>query len=173
MQALGRTLRRVLDALYLAGGAFSALCLVAILAIIVAQMAARWIGVTFPGATNYAGYAMAAASFSAFAYALNHGAHIRVSLALNALGARRRWLDLLCFAAGAAISSYVAFYAVRALGFSLRFNDVSQGLDRTPLWIPQSAMAAGAILLAVAFWDNLLSFVLTGRAVMRDDAGEA
>ena len=166
---VARALRRALDALYDLGGALAALCLVAILALIVAQMVARWSGVTFPGATDYAGYAMAGASFFAFAYALNHGAHIRVSLVLNLMGARRRWLEIACFATGAAISSYLAWFAVRATRWSLQFGDVSQGLDRTPIWIPQLSMAAGSILLAVAFWDHLLRLVVTGAHGVRGE----
>lgn len=53
--AAARGLRRILDTLYLAGGIIAAFFLVAILTIIVLQMLARWSGVTFPGATDYAG----------------------------------------------------------------------------------------------------------------------
>lgn len=172
MSAFARALRRALDALYLAGAALAALALVAILALIVAQMVGRWAGVALPGATDYAGYAMAASAFLAFAHALNRGAHIRVGLLLGALGPRRKWLELFCFATGAAISTYLAWFAVRAVLWSWRFGDVSQGLDRTPLWIPQSAMAAGAALLAIAFWDHLARLVLTGRHGMGEDAAE-
>lgn len=160
MHAVGRTLRRALDALYLAGGVIAAVCLMIILAIIVAQMLARWFGFVFPGATDYAGYAMAAASFFAFAYALNHGAHIRVSIVLNALGEKRRWLELVCFAIGAATSTYLAWFVVRATRWSYQFNDISQGLDKTPIWIPQLSMCAGSILLAIAFWDHLVRMIL-------------
>ncbi len=75
-----RLLRRTLDALYFGCGIVAAGFLVAMLAVIVAQMVARWTGFTFPGATSYAGYCMASASFLAFAHALNRGAHIRVGL---------------------------------------------------------------------------------------------
>ena len=73
-------LRRLLDFIYFASGALAAVSLVAILLLIVVQMIARWTGEVFPGAASYAGYAMAAASFLAFANALNRGAHIRVRL---------------------------------------------------------------------------------------------
>jgi TRAP-type C4-dicarboxylate transport system permease small subunit len=162
-------LRRTLDALYLAGGAIAALCTLAILGIIVAQMLARWFGFVFPGATDYAGYAMAGASFFAFAYALNHGAHIRVSIVLNAMGARRRWLEIFCFGMGAVISTYFAWYAVRATRWSHQFGDISQGLDKTPIWIPQLAMCIGAILLAVAFWDHLIRLILGYEAKLGAD----
>ncbi len=72
-------LRKLLDFLYLAAGVLAALCLISILSLIVLQMIARWTGEVFPGAPNYAGYAMAAASFFAFANALNRGAHIQIA----------------------------------------------------------------------------------------------
>ena len=70
--AAARTLRRILDTFYLIGGILASLFLIAILAIIVLQMLARWTGHVFPGATDYAGYCMAAASFFAFGTAFTH-----------------------------------------------------------------------------------------------------
>lgn len=161
MTALNR-LRAGLDALYLAAGVLAALCLIAILSIVVAQMVARWSGLTFPGAPQYAGYAMAAASFLAFAHALNRGSHIRVSLLVNAVPeAARRWLDLWGFAIGAAVMWYFVWFAQRFVFWSWKFNEVSQGQDATPLWIPQSAMLIGAVILAVALTDNFLTLWFT------------
>lgn len=165
-------LRRGLDFLYLAGGVIAALFLIAILTIIVLQMLARWTGQVFPGATDYAGYSMACASFFAFAYALNHGSHIRVSLFLSALGRHRRWGEIWCFGMGSVIATYFAWYAVRGTYFSWRFNEISQGLDKTPIWIPQLAMCVGAILLAVAFWDNLIRLFATGQHGMTGETVE-
>lgn len=156
------TVRRILDGLYLTGGIIAALFLIAILTIIVLQMLARWTGQVFPGATDYAGYAMACASFFAFAYALNHSAHIRVSLFLAALGRYRRWGEIWCFGIGSVIATYFAWFAVRGTWLSWRWNEISQGLDKTPIWIPQLSMAAGAILLAIAFWDNFARLLMTG-----------
>ncbi|MEM1343786.1 MAG: TRAP transporter small permease [Pseudomonadota bacterium] len=156
-------LRRALDALYLAGGIVAAGFLLAMLGVIVAQMAARWFAFSFPGSAAYAGYCMAAASFLALPYALNAGAHIRVGLFLTALGRHRRWGELWCLAIGAGLATYFAWYAVRGVRFSLQFNDISQDQDATPLWIPQSAMVVGTILLAICLWDNLIRLALTGR----------
>ena len=165
--------RRALDRLYDAGGALAGVCLVAMLGLIVAQMVARWTGETLRGASDYAGYCMAAASFLAFAHALNRGAHIRVGLLLGALGPAagpgertgraRNVAETGCLVAGAAVSTYLAFYAIRAVHWSWKFGDVSQGQDATPLWIPQTAMAAGAVLLAIAFVDNLVVRLWRGR----------
>jgi TRAP-type C4-dicarboxylate transport system permease small subunit len=163
MGAVGRGIRAILDALYFAGGVLAAGFLVLILVIIVAQMAARWFGFTFPGSTDYAGYCMAAASFFAFAHALNRGAHVRVSLLLAALGRRRWWGEVWCFTIASALSIYFAYYAIRGVQWSYKLGDVSQGQDATPLWIPQLPMAIGAVLLAVCFVDHLVRLLATGQ----------
>ena len=49
---------------------------------------------------------------------------------------------------------------------SHEFNDISQGVDATPLWIPQIGMAVGAVVLAVAFLDDLLLMSM-GKPVAR------
>lgn len=153
-------MRKFLDRLYKGAGVLAAVCLMAILVIIVLQMSARWMSVSFPGSSEYAGYLMAASSFLAFAYALNSGSHIRVSLLLNGLGSKRFYGELWCMIIGAAASSYLAWYAIKAIYWSLKFKDVSQGQDATPLWIVQTPVAVGAVLLAVCFWDNLVSLIL-------------
>ncbi|SET01851.1 TRAP-type C4-dicarboxylate transport system, small permease component [Oceanicella actignis] len=151
-----KALRKALDGLYLAAGALGAMFLLAILCLIVLQMLARWTGQTFPGATDYAGYCMAASSFLTLAYALRRGAHVRVSILLGALGPRRRWGELACTLIGAIVATFFARYAVKATIWSAKLGDVSQGQDATPLWIPQLAMSAGTILLALALWDRLI-----------------
>ncbi len=156
-------LRKFLDGIYLGAGALAALCLIAILLLIVAQMVARWTGTVFPGAASYAGYAMAGASFFAFANALNRGAHIRVSILLNALGrGPKRLLEIWCFALGAAIAWYFTYYAYWFVYWSWKFNEVSQDQDATLLWMPQSVMVIGGAILGLALTDNLLAVIFKG-----------
>ncbi|WP_299363993.1 TRAP transporter small permease subunit [uncultured Paracoccus sp.] len=162
-------LRRGLNLVYDAGAALAALSLVALLAVIVAQMVARWTGQMFRGGPEYAGYLMAAASFLAYAHTLNRGAHIRVGLGLTALGRHRFWGELFCLIVGSAAALYLAWYAARMVFWSRKLGDVSQGQDMTQLWIVQTPVMIGAMLLAVAFVDNLISLVRTGRDNIRDD----
>ncbi|WP_101067698.1 TRAP transporter small permease [Roseovarius salinarum] len=170
---LFRGVRTILDAIYKAAGVVAALCLVAILVLIVLQMLARWTGLVFIGATDYAGYAMAAASFLAFAYALNHGAHIRVSIVLNTVSKPvRRWLEIWCFGIGTAVMWYFVWYGQRFVYWSWKFNEVSQGQDATPLWIPQSAMLIGAVILAIALTDHLLHLIVRGEHRIRNHVVE-
>ena len=163
MNAPGRRApRRWLDALYRLCGALAAVFLVLILIIIVTQMAARWTGHTFPGATNYAGYCMAASAFFALAYALNHGAHIRVNLLLARMGRARRWGEAWCFGVGSAIAVFFAGYAIKTTYWSWKLNDVSQGQDAWPLWIPQIPMSVGTAVFAIALIDHLVRILFAG-----------
>lgn len=163
-------IRKLLDGLYTAAGVLAALCLIVILVLIVIQMVARWTGEVFPGAPDYAGYAMAAASFLAFANALNKGSHIRVSILLNAVGERARfYLEVWCFAVATAVGWYVAYYIWVMRGYAIRFNDVSQGQDATPMHIAQAPILVGSIILAIALTDNLLTLLFTGKhRIVRD-----
>ncbi|MGF7159550.1 TRAP-type C4-dicarboxylate transport system permease small subunit [Rhodoligotrophos appendicifer] len=165
-------IRRGLNALYDSAAVLAALCLLAILVVISAQVVARWAGIPFNGSSEYAGYFMASASFLAFAHALNRGAHIRVGLLLNALGARRFWGELGCLIVASAAASFLAWYAVKLVYWSFRLKDVSQGQDMTPLWIAQAPMAVGAVILALCVIDNLVSLVVSGRDNIREDSVE-
>ena len=157
-----RALRSALDALYRSCGALAACFLVLLLVIIVAQMAARWTGHLFPGAASYAGYCMAACAFFALAYALDHGAHIRVNVLLSRLGGARRWGEVWCFGIGAAIAAYFAGYAIKTTYWSWKLHDVSQGQDAWPLWVPQVPMSIGTTVFAVALVDHLVRILFGG-----------
>ena len=149
-------MRATLDRLYRLSGAVAGCCLLALLTVIVVQMATRWSGLSFPGSTNYAGYLMAAASFFALGYALGHGSHIRVNLLLLRLGRFRRHGEIWCLVVGSGLSLYFACYAIKANYLSWRLNDISQGQDATPLWVPQLVMSAGTVILAIAMFDHLV-----------------
>ena len=49
------------------------------------------------------------------------------------------------------------------------FNDISTGNDATPRWLPQLAMAAGTVILLVAFVDE---WVLEWRGQRQQPAGD-
>lgn len=171
---MARAVRRLLDGLYLAGGIAGAGFLVLILVIIVAQMVARWTGQVFPGATAYAGYCMAAASALTLAHALNRGAHIRVTLLLGRMGRWRKAGEIWAHVIAAVTATFFARYAINLVYWSEKLNDISQGQDATPLWIPQLALAVGACLLAVALWDHVIRLLLTAHmGVAEPDAAGA
>ena len=157
------TVRTALDRLYWLSGVIASLFLIAILVLIVIQMLARWTGEVFSGAPDYAGYCMAAASFFAFSYALNRGSHIRVSILLNIVGEKaRRYLNIWCFGVGSALAWYFCYYAIKTTYWSWKFNDVSQGQDATPLWIPQMSMVIGVTIFSIALTDHFLHVIFAG-----------
>ena len=124
-------------------------------------MLARWTGQLFAGATDYAGYFMAAASFFALAYTLNYGSHIRVGLVLERLGRFRRWGELWCTTIATATAWFFCYYAIKTNFLSHKLNDVSQGQDATPLWIPQIAMSVGVVVFCIALTDHLVRLIFT------------
>lgn len=135
MRRVLRPFWAVLDRLYLASGVVAAGFLILILLIIVGQMVSRWMSLQFPGGTEFAGYAMAATSFFAFAHAFSRGAHIRVSLALNINNFTRFWLDVFAMLVAAITATYFARFAVKANQVSVMINEKTQGLDKVPDWI--------------------------------------
>lgn len=164
MKTLARLVRHLLDALYWGAGILAAVCLFLLLCTIVAQMLTRAMGISFPGAANYAGYLMAAASFFAFAHTLNRGGHVRVSLLLGRLTGRwHTTAELLSHLLAAIFSTALSWHAVTMVYWSYLLADVSQGQDNTPLWIVQLPMAAGAVILALCFTDNFLSLLIRGQ----------
>ncbi len=146
--------------------------LLILLIIIVAQMVLRWSGGIFIGATNYAGYCMAASTFFALAYALNKKAHIRVGLLLNHLGKYRRFGEIWCCGIGVALTSYMMYYTFRGVYWSYKLNDVSQGQDALPLWIPQVPMVIGVSIFALTFWDHFIRIVFFGLDEVGDDSND-
>jgi TRAP-type C4-dicarboxylate transport system permease small subunit len=157
------TLRRALDALYDAAGFLAALFLIGTLAMVLTGIAGRFFHFHVPGTDAYAGYCMAGAGFLALAHTFKRGEHIRVSLLLERAGpTARRWLERWSLAAATVLAGLFAFYSVRLAFQSWQFNDISTASDATPLWIPQLAMAAGTVVLLVAFADEF-ALELAGR----------
>ena len=150
-------MRRALDKLYDAAGYLAALFLVGTLVMVLMGIAGRLLNFHVPGTDSYAGYCMAGCGFLALAHTLKRGEHIRVSLILEHVGTRwHRVLELSSFAVATLLAGLFAFYSVRLAFQSWQFNDVSTGNDATPLWIPQIAMAAGTLIMLIAFADELV-----------------
>jgi TRAP-type C4-dicarboxylate transport system permease small subunit len=149
--------RAFLDRLYNAAGYLAALFLVGTLVMVLTGIAGRLLHFHVPGTDSYAGYCMAASGFLALAHTLKRGDHIRVTLILEHLGLRaQRGLELWALGAATLLAALFAYFSVRLAFQSWQFNDVSTGNDATPLWIPQLTMAAGTVVLLVAFVDDFV-----------------
>jgi TRAP-type C4-dicarboxylate transport system permease small subunit len=148
--------RAALDRLYMACAWLAALMMVGTLLMVLLGIGSRLFQWFVPGTDAYAGYCMAGAGFLALAHTLKRGEHIRVTLVLERLRGRgRHRLELFALVVATLLAAVFATYSVRLAFQSFDFNDVSTGNDATPLWIPQIAMALGAVVLAIAFVDEL------------------
>lgn len=163
-------MRKSLDALYNGAAALAALFMVGLLGMVLLSILGRQLHFHVPGTDAYAGYLMAASGFLALAHTLKRGEHIRVTLLLAALSGRwKKGLELWALGFATALSALFAWYCCRLAWQSYTFHDISTASDATPLWIPQIAMAAGALILAIAFADELALEVTGQRAEKSND----
>lgn len=174
-------LRKTLDRLYNLAGAIAALAILFICVVVSAQVGlnilARFGGpslsFTIPSYADFAGFALATASFLGLAYTLRAGDHIRVNLLLVRLPERAQWRLEICTLAGAgAMAAYAAWFALSLMRESLRYGDLSPGIIAVPLWIPQLSMVAGLTLLAIAFFDSMVEVIRAGRPLLTDQGSE-
>lgn len=169
-------MRRPLDRLYAASGAIAAASICAIVLVVLAQIAlnvidwgfrvvaGRGLGLLIPSYADFAGYALASATFFALGYALRAGAHIRVSLVTQRMGPRAaRAAEVLAGLIGTAVALMLTWYMIGHVHDAWRFGDQSSGLVSVPLWIPQSILVIGSAVFAVACLDTTIE-ALRGRA---------
>jgi TRAP-type C4-dicarboxylate transport system permease small subunit len=169
-------MRRSLDLLYTVALWLAAGCLLLIATLVGLQVGARLLDMLMRAAgfgrsgfvilslAEIAGYLLAAASFLALSATLKSGVHIRVTMLVNNVPPRAR---MILEASALLFAGVAAAYATWHLGIyaytSWRFGDVSPGLVRIPLFYPQAAMAAGAALLTIAFVDEFVVTLRTGK----------
>ena len=153
-------------------GALAALSLVGIAVLILAQIVLRMMGSQIPSADDFAAWGLSASIFLALPTALTHGDHIRVTSLRQLLPAGiGHAADIIAAGFATLMMAWVAWAIFGYVHESWAYDDVSQGIVAVPLWIPQSAMAFGAILFAVAFAERTLRLIL-GLPVERDDVAE-
>jgi TRAP-type C4-dicarboxylate transport system permease small subunit len=149
-------LRRTLDLLYGAAAALAALSLLGIFLLMMAQMAAREIGVQVPGTDDLAAYLCVATTFFALAATFKRGELIRVGMGIDKLGpAARRVAEVAALLLAAATVGTIVYWTAQEALFSYEIEEVAQGTVPFLVWIPKTAMPLGAGLLLVAILDEL------------------
>ena len=152
-----RHLSNVLDRIYVYAGYGAGILLVGLCGMILYSILGRLLGLYLGGVNDFAGYVMATSTFMALSYTFRTGGHIRVALLLNGLtGTRRRVLETFCLGIMSTVICYLAFYMCRLVWFSYDFQERSEGADATLLWMPQTPVAIGAVLFAVAVVHQLI-----------------
>jgi TRAP-type C4-dicarboxylate transport system permease small subunit len=158
-------MRRLLDTLYLVSCWTSAAIILGISVLVSAQVLLNFVTRVFglplpstiPSYADFAGFMLAAATFLAMPYTFRSGGHIRVTLITARLNSRLAFVaEIIALAIAAGLVGFVCFYIFKLIEESVHFGDVSNGIIPIPLWIPQSFMALGMLLLLVAILDSLI-----------------
>ncbi len=173
-------MRRSLDRLYAVALWLSASCLCAIAGLVGLQLAGRIVdgltrlfgfvpyGFVILSLAEISGYLLAAASFLALAATLKSGVHIRVTMGLGAFSDQvRRYVELWVFGSAALFCTYMVWQIGKFAWLSYRFNEVSTGVIRVPLALPQAVMALGMLILTIALIDELVVVWRRGRPTFR------
>lgn len=157
-------MRRLLDGLYATSGWLAGISMIGVLLMVLLTILSRFFGFSAPGTDAYAGYAMAGAGFMALASTFKAGEHIRVTLILGMLkGKAHKTLEVVALVIATVLAGFLAFYTCRLVWQSWEIEDISVGIDATPLWLPQIFMALGTLIFFIAFCDELLLELLGKR----------
>lgn len=154
---------RILDRIFGAALALSAVGFATIAGLVLAQVAgrmadrvARLIGVDPPGfaipsLAEIGGFVFVGAVFLGLADTLRAGGHIRVTLLTRVLPpALSRGLGVLVTAAAAGLCGFATHSSAAQAWDSWAFGSLSYGMVKVPLWLPQGVMTLGLALFTLA-----------------------
>ena len=140
-----------LEKIYKYSGYVAAIFLILIAIFILIGICSRIFGFYIRGLAEYSGYCMASASFFALSYTFVEGGHIRITLFLEKLsGIKKRLIEICCLGVASFFSGYLAFYFIKMLIISYKFQERSEGADEILIWIPQSSVAIGSIIFFIS-----------------------
>lgn len=164
-----RLLTRFIDRLNLVAAVVAALAaaLLALLLIVevITTSAFAW---SQPWAIEFSTYLLAFVLFCGTGWTLRSGGHIRVAAVTQALPpALRRLMDLAASVFGLGVTGFIAVAMVSQAIRTAEIGSRSFYPLATPLIIPQGLLAAGFVLLALAFLARVL------RALVNDPVEDA
>jgi TRAP-type C4-dicarboxylate transport system permease small subunit len=145
------SLNKKLNKLYRFSGYIAAFFLILVAVFILVGISSRIFGFYIRGLAEYSGYCMAAASFFALAYTFVEGGHIRITLFLEKLsGSKKKLIEAWCLGVASFFSGYLAFYFIKMLLVSYKFQERSEGADEILIWIPQLSVAIGSTIFFIS-----------------------
>tara|TARA_B100000575_G_scaffold242108_1_gene205364 strand:+ start:343 stop:828 length:486 start_codon:yes stop_codon:yes gene_type:complete len=151
-----RSLDIILNRIYRFSGYTAAVFLMLVAVFILLGICSRIFGFYIRGLAEYSGYCMAAASFFALAFTFVEGGHIRITLFLEKFtGNKKKIVEIWCLSVASYFSGYLAFYFVKMLIISYKFQERSEGADEILIWIPQTSVALGSIIFFISVLHHL------------------
>ena len=152
-----KTIDKNLRKLYNFSGFIASVFLVFVAVFILIGISSRIFGFYIRGLAEYSGYCMAAASFFALAYTFVEGGHIRITLFLEKTKNLKKYiLELWCLLVTSFFSGYLAFYFIKMLIISYKFQERSEGADEILIWIPQTSVAIGSMVFFISVFHQLI-----------------
>ena len=152
-----KSLDKNLNKLYRFSGYIAAFFLILVAVFILTGICSRIFGFYIRGLSEYSGYCMASASFFALAYTFVEGGHIRITLFLEKLsGLKKRLVEIWCLSIASFFSGYLAFYFLKMLIISYKFQERSEGADEILIWIPQTSVAIGSLIFFICVLHQLI-----------------
>lgn len=142
-------------------GAVAALGMAAMFLLMIAEIFARGVlGFSLGFTWELSGYLMGIVVFLGAARALSAGSHVRIMILLETLPRpAAKWIDVLATAGGALIVGYIA-KALHLLAWtSYVRGTVSNTPERIPLFIPQSLLCLGALMLLLQLVARLVTLL--------------
>ena len=152
-----KSINKNLNKLYKFSGYVAAIFLILVAVFILIGICSRIFGFYIRGLAEYSGYCMASASFFALAYTFVEDGHIRITLFLERLsGLKKKVVEIWCLGVASFFSGYLAFYFVKMLIISYKFQERSEGADEILIWIPQSSVALGSSIFFICVFHQLI-----------------
>ena len=152
-----KSLDKNLNLLYKFSGYLAAFFLILVAIFILTGISSRIFGFYIRGLAEYSGYCMASASFFALAYTFVEGGHIRITLFLEKLsGSKKKFIEIWCLSIASFFSGFLAFYFLKMLIISYKFQERSEGADEILIWIPQTSVAIGSIIFFISVFHQLI-----------------
>ena len=156
-----KSLDKNLNKLYKFSGYLAAIFLILVAAFILIGISSRIFGFYIRGLAEYSGYCMASASFFALAYTFVENGHIRITLFLEKLAGNKKWFfETWCLSVASFFSAYLAFYFIKMLLISYKFQERSEGADEILIWIPQTSVALGSLIFFISVFHQFILTIL-------------
>ena len=150
-----------LNKLYKFSGFVAAFFLILVAVFILIGVSSRIFGFYIRGLAEYSGYSMAAASFFALSYTFIEGGHIRITLFFEkATDTKKYILEVWCLLVASLFSFFLAFYFLKMLLISFKFQERSEGADEILIWIPQTSVAIGSTLFFICIFHHLIKKII-------------
>lgn len=132
-------------------GALSAILILVVLALTFANVAGRYLlGAPILGAEEATGFLVVAIVMFGAAEAYRRGDHIRIDILTGRLGPKgQARLDALSHLAVIGLSAALTVTGWHTVTFSRAFGAYSSGYLELPMWIPQSSLVIGGVLLGL------------------------